>query len=147
MTENRKWWIMWFQYIIRLLFVLVIMVAGVGIMFSSIVLSKSIEEKAAFALIGLFITGISFLFLYLNKDVLNLLDTAYWVAIMQETIFAVEWDGGRITGFSSKREAERYIKCVCKKAAGNHKYSVYSYYRLSTKKSKWMIFKNSKNNI
>ena len=56
---------------------LVIMVAGVGIMFSSIVLSKSIEEKAAFALIGLFITSISFLFLYLNKDVLNLLDTAY----------------------------------------------------------------------
>ena len=68
---------MWFQYIIRLLFVLVIMVAGVGIMFSSIVLSKSIEEKAAFALIGLFITGISFLFLYLNKDVLNLLDPVY----------------------------------------------------------------------
>ena len=68
---------MWFQYVIRLLFVLVIMVAGVGIMFSSIVLSKSIEEKAAFALIGLFITGISFLFLYLNKDVLNLLDTSY----------------------------------------------------------------------
>ena len=56
---------------------LVIMVAGVGIMFSSIVLSKSIEEKAAFALIGLFITGISFLFLYLNKDVLNLLDPVY----------------------------------------------------------------------
>ena len=68
---------MWFQYIIRLLFVVGIMVAGVGIMFSSIILSKSIEEKAAFALIGLFITGISFLFLYLNKDVLNLLDTAY----------------------------------------------------------------------
>ena len=68
---------MWFQYVIRLLFVLVIMVAGVGIMFSSIMLSKSIEEKAAFALIGLFITGISFLFLYLNKDVLNLLDTTY----------------------------------------------------------------------
>ena len=68
---------MWFQYVIRLLFVLVIMVAGVGIMFSSIVLSKSIEEKAAFALIGLFITGISFLFLYLNKDVLNLLDPVY----------------------------------------------------------------------
>lgn len=68
---------MWIQYIIRLLFVLVIMVAGVGIMFSSIVLSKSIEEKAAFALIGLFITGISFLFLYLNKDVLTLLDPVY----------------------------------------------------------------------
>jgi len=68
---------MWFQYIIRLLFVLGIMVAGVGIMFSSIVLSRSIEEKAVFALIGLFITGISFLFLYLNKDVLSLLDTAY----------------------------------------------------------------------
>ena len=68
---------MWFQYIIRLLFVLGIMVAGVGIMFSSLMLSKSIEEKAAFALIGLFITGISLLFLYLNKDVLNLLDTTY----------------------------------------------------------------------
>jgi hypothetical protein len=68
---------MWFQYIIRLLFVVGIMVAGVGIMISSIVLSKSIEEKAAFALIGLFITGISFLFLYLNKDVLNLLDPVY----------------------------------------------------------------------
>ncbi len=68
---------MWFQYIIRLLFVLGIMVAGVSIMFSSIVLNKSIEEKAVFALIGLFITGISFLFLYLNKDVLSLLDTAY----------------------------------------------------------------------
>ena len=59
------------------MFVLGIMVTGVGIMFSSIVLSKSIEEKAAFALIGLFITGISFLFLYLNKDVLNLLETTY----------------------------------------------------------------------
>ena len=46
-------------------------------MFENRKLSKSIEEKAAFALIGLFITGISFLFLYLNKDVLNLLDTAY----------------------------------------------------------------------
>jgi len=68
---------MWFQYIIRLLFVVGIMVAGVGIMFSSVVLSKSIEEKAAFALIGLFITGISFLFLYLNKDVLSLLDATY----------------------------------------------------------------------
>ena len=68
---------MWFQYIIRLLFVLGIMVAGVGIMFSSVVLSRSIEEKAAFALIGLFITAISFLFLYLNKDVLGLLDTVY----------------------------------------------------------------------
>jgi len=55
---------------------------------------------------------------------------------MQETIFAVEWDGGRITGFSSKREAERYIDNVCKKVAGKHKYSVYSYYRFSTKKSK-----------
>jgi len=53
------------------------MVAGVGIMFSSAVLSNSIEEKAAFALIGLFVTGISFLFLYLNKDVLSLLDTVY----------------------------------------------------------------------
>jgi len=42
--------------------------------------------------------------------------------IMQETIFAVEWDGGKITGFSSKREAERYIESVCKKVAGNHKY-------------------------
>ena len=68
---------MWFQYIIRLLFVVGIMVTGVGIMFSSIILSKSIEEKAAFALIGLFITAISFLFLYLNKDVLSLLDTTY----------------------------------------------------------------------
>ena len=68
---------MWFQYIIRLLFILGIMVAGAGIIISSIVLSKSFEEKAAFALIGLFITGISFLFLYLNKDVLSFLDTAY----------------------------------------------------------------------
>jgi len=58
------------------------------------------------------------------------------VAIMQETIFAVEWKGGKITGFSSKREAERYIECVCKKVAGNHKYSVYSYYRLPSTKSK-----------
>jgi len=68
---------MWFQYIIRLLFILGIMVAGAGIIISSIVLSKSFEEKAAFALIGLFITAISFLFLYLNKDVLSFLDTAY----------------------------------------------------------------------
>ena len=55
---------------------------------------------------------------------------------MQETIFAVEWDGGKITGFSSKREAERYIENVCKKVAGKHKYSVYSYYLFPTKKSK-----------
>ncbi|MFH1323502.1 MAG: hypothetical protein ABIH80_06750 [Methanobacteriota archaeon] len=69
------------------------------------------------------------------------------MAIMQEVIFAVEWDGGKITGFNSKREAERYMECVCKKVAGRLNYSVYSYYSLPSKKSKRMPFKNSKNNI
>jgi len=55
---------------------------------------------------------------------------------MQEVIFAVEWDGGKITGFNSKREAERYIECVCKKVAGHHKYSVYSYFRVPSAKLK-----------
>lgn len=58
------------------------------------------------------------------------------MVIMQETIFAVEWKGGKISGFNSKREAERYIDSVCKKVAGRLKYSVYSYYRLPSAKSK-----------
>jgi len=58
------------------------------------------------------------------------------MANMQEVIFAVEWDGGKMTGFNSKREAERYIECICKKVAGRHKYLVYSYYSFPAVKSK-----------
>jgi hypothetical protein len=60
--------------LVRFLFILGIGFAGVGIMFSSALLGKPIEEKAIFATIGLFVTSIAFLFLYLNKDVLSMFD-------------------------------------------------------------------------
>jgi len=46
-------------------------------MFSSALLGKPVIEKAAFALIGLFVTAIAFLFLMLNKDALSIFDGAY----------------------------------------------------------------------
>ncbi len=65
---------MWFQNLLRFSFIIGIGIAGVGIMFSSAMLGKPLAEKAAFAMIGLFITGIAFIFLYLNKDVLSMFD-------------------------------------------------------------------------
>ena len=38
----------------------------------------------------------------------------------------VEWDKGMATGFASKKEAERFIKHVCRKTAPNLDYSIYS---------------------
>jgi hypothetical protein len=40
---------------------------------------------------------------------------------------SVEWNGGKVRGFKSKQEAERFIKSICKKTAPNLKYSVYKY--------------------
>ena len=39
----------------------------------------------------------------------------------------VEWNGGVVRGFRSTRDAERFIKNICKKRAPNHKYSIYKY--------------------
>ncbi len=36
----------------------------------------------------------------------------------------VEWDGGKVGGFNSREEAERFIECICKKIAPNQKYSI-----------------------
>lgn len=38
----------------------------------------------------------------------------------------VEWKGGRATGFSSKQEAERFIKRICRKTAPHLDYFIYS---------------------
>ncbi len=38
----------------------------------------------------------------------------------------VEWDRGMATGFASKKEAERFIKHVCRKTAPNLNYNIYS---------------------
>lgn len=38
----------------------------------------------------------------------------------------VEWDRGRATGFSSKQEAERFIKRICRKTAPHLDYFIYS---------------------
>ncbi len=38
----------------------------------------------------------------------------------------VEWNGGMATGFTSKKEAERFIKHVCRKTAPDLNYSIYS---------------------
>lgn len=38
----------------------------------------------------------------------------------------VEWDNGMATGFASKKEAERFIKHVCRKTAPDLDYSIYS---------------------
>ncbi len=38
----------------------------------------------------------------------------------------VEWDTGKATGFASKKEAERFIKYICRKTAPNLDYSIYS---------------------
>ena len=66
----------WVQNLIRFSFIIGIGIAGVGIMLSSAMLGKPLAEKAAFALVGLFVTGIAFLFLYLNKDVLSMFEGA-----------------------------------------------------------------------
>jgi hypothetical protein len=42
---------------------------------------------------------------------------------------SVEWNGGKVRGFGSKQEAERFIKRICKKNAPNLKYSIYTYYK------------------
>jgi hypothetical protein len=42
---------------------------------------------------------------------------------------SVEWNGGKIKGFGTKQEAERFIKRICKKIAPNLKYRIYTYYR------------------
>ncbi|MGZ7069016.1 MAG: hypothetical protein ACXVHT_11985 [Methanobacterium sp.] len=42
---------------------------------------------------------------------------------------SVEWNGGKIKGFGTKQEAERFIKCICKKTAPNLKYRIYTYYK------------------
>ncbi len=39
----------------------------------------------------------------------------------------VEWDGGVVRGFRSTRDAERFIKSICKKRAPDIKYSIYKY--------------------
>ena len=38
----------------------------------------------------------------------------------------VEWDKGRATGFASKKEAERFIKHICRKTAPKFDYYIYS---------------------
>ncbi len=38
----------------------------------------------------------------------------------------VEWNGGMATGFTTKKEAERFIKHVCRKTAPELNYSIYS---------------------
>ena len=68
---------MWMQYLVRLSFVAGIGITGIVIMFSSALLGKPVIEKVAFALIGLFVTAIAFLFLMLNKDALSIFDGAY----------------------------------------------------------------------
>ncbi len=67
---------MWIQYLVRLSLILGIGITGVGIMLSSAVLGKPIVEKAAFAMIGLFVIAIAFFFLLLNKDALSIFDWA-----------------------------------------------------------------------
>ncbi|MCE8423746.1 MAG: hypothetical protein J5U17_03775 [Candidatus Methanoperedens sp.] len=39
----------------------------------------------------------------------------------------VEWKHGRVKGFRSKEEAERFINHVCKKTAPGMEYSVFFY--------------------
>ncbi len=56
--------------IVKVLLILSIWIIGAGIMFSSTVLGRPVEEKAVFALIGLFVIAIVILFLYLYKDAL-----------------------------------------------------------------------------
>lgn len=36
----------------------------------------------------------------------------------------VEWKQGRVKGFRSKEEAERFINLICKKAAPDFEYSI-----------------------
>ena len=38
----------------------------------------------------------------------------------------VEWDKGMATGFASKKEAERFIKHICRRTAPDLDYSIYS---------------------
>jgi hypothetical protein len=47
---------------------------------------------------------------------------------------SVEWNGGKVRGFRSKQEAERFIKRICKKTAPNLKYFVYKYMKSSVSK-------------
>ncbi len=65
---------MWIHDVVRVFLILSIGIIGVDIMFSSAVLDRPIEEKAVFGLIGLFVTAIAFLFLYLNKGVIYMFD-------------------------------------------------------------------------
>lgn len=46
----------------------------------------------------------------------------------EDIIIAVEWNGGKVKGFRSKEDAERFISRVCKKMAPDFKYSIYSLY-------------------
>jgi hypothetical protein len=65
---------MWINDVVRVFLILSIGIFGVGIMFSSAVVDRPIEEKAVFSLIGLFVTAIALLFLYLNKNVIYIFD-------------------------------------------------------------------------
>ncbi|MCX9074622.1 MAG: hypothetical protein OIN88_08195 [Candidatus Methanoperedens sp.] len=56
--------------LVRVLFVAVIVVVGVAIMFASATLNKQLDEKAVFGVIGLMVTAIGFMFLYLNKSII-----------------------------------------------------------------------------
>ncbi|VVB91750.1 Uncharacterised protein [uncultured archaeon] len=47
---------------------------------------------------------------------------------------SVEWNGGKVSGFKSKQEAERFINRICKKTAPNLKYSIYKYMTSSASK-------------
>jgi len=38
----------------------------------------------------------------------------------------VEWNNGMAAGFASKKEAERFIKHICRKTAPDFDYSIYS---------------------
>ncbi|WP_096206690.1 hypothetical protein [Candidatus Methanoperedens nitratireducens] len=47
---------------------------------------------------------------------------------------SVEWNGGKVRGFRSKQEAERFINRICKKTAPNIKYSIYKFMTSSSSK-------------
>ena len=47
----------------------------------------------------------------------------------EDTLISVEWKGGKVRGFRSKKAAERFIVHVCRRIAPDLNYSVYSIYR------------------
>ncbi len=45
----------------------------------------------------------------------------------------VEWDKGRVTGFASKKDAQRFIERICRKTAPDIDYNIYSLFEIKKK--------------